>query len=236
MSALGQSSPGSDHDSARTEADILKVAVFVSGGGTNLQAILDQIADGRLPRVRVIGVLASRPGTFAEERARRAGIPAVVVSRSDCAGAEAYDQAVLSALESFPDGPPGLIVLAGFLSLLGPRLVRAYRGRIINVHPALVPSFCGPGMYGIRPHEAALTCGVRVTGATVHFVDEHYDEGPIILQKTVDVLPDDTPQTLQQRVMTEAEQVILPEAIRLFAANRIVIEGRTVRIKEKESI
>ncbi len=217
------------------EPDILKIAVFVSGGGTNLQAILDQIADGRLPGVRVIGVIASRSGTFAEERARRAGIPVAVVSRAACAGIDAYDDAMLAALDGFPGGPPGLIVLAGFLSLLGPRLVGTYSGRIINVHPALVPCFCGPGMYGIRPHEAVLARGVKVTGATVHFVDEHYDEGPIILQKAVAVEPGDTPQTLQQRVMKEAEQVILPEAIRLFASHRIVMDGRIVRIREEES-
>ena len=216
-----------------SEPDVLKLAVLVSGGGTNLQAIIDQIADGRLQQVRIIGVIASRPGTFAEERARRAGIPVAVVGRAACAGPEAYDEAMLSALTAFPEGPPGLIVLAGFLSLLGPQLVRQYSGRIINVHPALVPCFCGPGMYGIKPHEAALARGVKVTGATIHFVDENYDEGPIILQKAVDVLPDDTPQTLQQRVMKQAEQVILPEAIRLFAAHRIVIDGRIVRIREE---
>ena len=213
---------------------MLNVAVFVSGGGTNLQAILDQIADQRLRDVRIVGVLASRDGVFALERARLAGIPTAVVSRSRYPDMETYDQAMLDGLDRLSASPVDLIVLAGFLSLLGPELVRRYAGRIINVHPALIPSFCGPGMYGIRPHEAAIARGVRITGATVHVVDEAYDAGPIILQKAVAVLQDDTPQTLQLRVMQEAEQVILPEAIRLFAENRITINGRKVRIREDE--
>lgn len=217
------------------ERETLKIVIFVSGGGTNLQSIIDRIADGSLPGVRIVGVVASRPGIFAEQRARNAGIPVVIVRRADFDSPEAYDEAMISAVDAFAGEPPGLIVLAGFLSLLGPRLVRRFEGRIINVHPALLPCFCGPGMYGIKPHEAALARGVKVTGATVHFVDEHYDEGPIILQKAVDVHPGDTPQNLQQRVMKEAEQVILPEAIRLFAENRIVIEGRIVRIKGEQT-
>jgi phosphoribosylglycinamide formyltransferase 1 len=128
--------------------------------------------------------------------------------------------------------PVGLVVLAGFLSLLGPGTIEAYRGRIINVHPALIPSFCGSGMYGIKPHEAALAYGVKVTGATVHFVDEHYDDGPIILQKAVPILEDDTPQSLQSRVMEQAEQVILPQAIALFAAGRLRISGRRVIVEQ----
>lgn len=213
--------------------NVLNIAVFVSGSGTNLQAIIDHIADGRLPDVRISGVLASREGVYALERAHLAGIPSVVISRSRYPDLDTYDQAMLQALDVLTQEPVGLVVLAGFLSLLGPRLVRRYAGRIINVHPALIPSFCGPGMYGIKPHEAAIARGVRVSGATVHIVDEVYDAGPIILQKAVEVYQDDTPQTLQLRVMKEAEQVILPEAIRLFAEKRIAIDGRIVRIREE---
>lgn len=212
---------------------VLTLAVLVSGGGTNLQAIMDRIADQSLKNVRIAGVISSREGVYALDRARQAGIPTAVVSRSHYSNLDTYDQAMLNALDSIASEPIDLIVLAGFLSLLGAGLVHHYAGRIINVHPALIPSFCGPGMYGIRPHEAALARGVRVTGATVHLVDEVYDEGPIILQKAVSVLQDDTPQTLQLRVMKEAEQVILPEAIRLFAENRITIDGRKVRIREE---
>jgi len=211
---------------------VLNVLVLVSGGGTNLQAILERIADGGLPNVRIVGVLSSRDGVKALERARLAGIPTAVVTRSHYADLTAYYQAMLTAVDRLTADSVGLVVLAGFLSLLGPGFVHRFAGRIINVHPALIPSFCGPGMYGIRPHEAALARGVRVTGATVHLVDEAYDEGPILLQKAVDVHQDDTPETLQQRVMKEAEQVILPEAVRLFAEGRVAIEGRKVHIRE----
>lgn len=215
------------------KAVVLNIAVLVSGGGTNLQAILDQIAGQLLKNVHIALVISSREGTFAQERAKLAGIPSTVISRACFTNSAVYDKAMLNALESLSDAAIDLVVLAGFLSMVGPQVVRRYAGRIINVHPALIPSFCGPGMYGIRPHEAAIERGVRITGATVHIVNENYDDGPIILQKAVDVLPDDTPQTLQQRVMKEAEQVILPEAIRLFADNRIAIDGRKVRIKEE---
>lgn len=207
---------------------MLDIAVLVSGGGTNLQSIIDRIADHRLPGVRIVGVIASRPGTLAEQRAKLAGIPCRTVSRKDYPDLDSYDQAMLDLLKPWN---PGLLVLAGFLSLLGPRLVKAWHNRIINVHPSLIPAFCGPGLYGIRPHEAALAYGVRITGATVHLVDENYDEGPIILQKAVEVHQDDTPQSLQLRVMKEAEQVILPKAIALFAAGRIHFEGRRVVIE-----
>ncbi len=206
----------------------LDIAVLVSGGGTNLQAIIDRIADGRLPGVRIAGVIASRPGTKAEQRAAQAGIACQLVNRRDFADLAAYDRAMQAALAPWQ---PGLIVLAGFLSFLGQGMIDTYRNRIINIHPALIPSFCGDGMYGIRPHEAALAAGVKITGATVHFVDEHYDQGPIILQQAVDVRPDDTPESLQLRVMLEAEQVILPQAIALFAAGRLEIQGRQVIIK-----
>jgi phosphoribosylglycinamide formyltransferase 1 len=208
---------------------MLNIAVLVSGGGTNLQAIIDRIADGSLADVQISGVIASRPDTYAEVRAGKAGIPCRIVRRKDYPDIAAYDQAMLGALEQWP---VGLIVTAGFLSLLGPAVIEAYRGRIINVHPALIPSFCGPGMYGIRPHEAALAYGVKISGATVHFVDEHYDRGPIILQKAVPVLENDTPQSLQLRIMEQAEQIILPEAIGLFAAGRLQQSGRITHILE----
>jgi phosphoribosylglycinamide formyltransferase-1 len=206
---------------------MLDIAVLVSGGGTNLQAIIDRISDGDLSGVRIVGVIASRSGTMAEQRAVRANIPVKIVCRKDFPDPEAYDRAMIAALS---DWKPELIVLAGFLNLLGPTVVAAWRNRIVNVHPSLIPSFCGPGYYGIRPHEAVLASGACVTGATVHIVDEEYDRGPIILQKTVPVHADDTPQTLQLRVMQEAEQVILPKAIALFAAGRIQIEDRKVII------
>jgi phosphoribosylglycinamide formyltransferase-1 len=211
---------------------MLELAVLVSGGGTNLQAIIDRIADSSLSGVRVALVIASRPGTLAETRAVRAGIPCLVVARSDFASLADYDRAMLAALAPYPIG---LVVLAGFLCLLGPDFVAVYSGRMINVHPSLIPAFCGEGMYGIRPHEAALAYGVRLSGATVHFVDERYDQGPIILQKAVPVLADDTPQSLQLRVMEQAEQVLLPQAIGLFAAGRLICQGRKIIIEEESS-
>ena len=204
---------------------MLDVAVFVSGGGTNLQALLDHIADGRLPGVRIAFVLCSRRGAYAEQRARAAGLPVETVVRAECATPEEYDERILSLLARYDIG---LVVLAGFLSCLGPAVIDAYRDRILNVHPALLPAFGGEGMYGIRPHRAVLEAGVKVTGATVHFVDEAYDHGPIVLQKAVEVRDDDTPETLQARVMVEAEQVLLPEAVRLFAEGRLRVEGRRV--------
>ena len=209
---------------------MLNLAVFVSGGGTNLQAILDQIADGKLRQVRICCVIASRVGTYAEQRAIQAGIPCRVIARKSYGSLAAYDLDLIGALR--PHGID-LVVLAGFLSLLGPDFLAAFPGRIINIHPSLIPSFSGPGFFGIKPHEAALAYGVRITGATVHFVDTQYDNGPIILQKAVPVLADDTPQSLQTRVMLEAEQVILPQAIALYAAGRIQIQGRTTKIIEE---
>lgn len=205
----------------------MKIAVFVSGGGTNLQAIIDKISSGEIRNVEISEVIASNESAFAIERAKKAGIPAKVISKK-VLGAEAYDDATLTELNSLG---VELVVLAGFLSMLGPKTVAAYANRIINIHPALIPSFCGQGMYGIRPHEAVLAKGVKVSGATVHFVNEHYDEGPIILQKAVDVLPDDTPETLQKRIMKECEQVILPQAIQLIADGRIEVVNNLVRVK-----
>jgi phosphoribosylglycinamide formyltransferase 1 len=210
---------------------MFEIAVFVSGNGTNLQAVMDRIADGSLAGVKIACVIASRPGTYAETRALLAGIPCRMIRRADYPDLAAYDRVLLGTLAAWPIG---LVVLAGFLSLLGPDFVAAYRDRIINTHPALIPSFCGPGMFGLRPHEAALEYGVKITGATVHFADETYDHGPIILQKAVPVHEDDTPRSLQLRVMEQAEQVLLPQAIALFAAGRLKICGRKTIIEEEQ--
>lgn len=202
----------------------MKIAVFVSGGGTNLQAIIDRIKDGSLKNVEIALVIASNDKAYALQRAADNNIPAVVMSVKNYESREIWDDAVLAKLN---ESGAELIVLAGYLSLLGEKTVKAFNNRIINIHPALIPSFCGKGMYGIRPHEAALERGVKVSGATVHIVNENYDEGPILLQKCVDVLPDDTPETLQKRIMKECEQVILPKAIQLFADGKIkVINNR----------
>lgn len=203
----------------------MKIAVFVSGGGTNLQAIIDKIASGEIKNVEIAEVIASNNKAYAIERAKNAGIPSKVISKKELG--DAYDEATLQELNSLG---VDLVVLAGFLSMLGPKTVQAYANRIINIHPALIPAFCGQGMYGIRPHEAVLAKGVKVSGATVHFVNEHYDEGPIILQKAVDVLPDDTPETLQKRIMVECEQVILPKAIQLIADGKIEVVNNLVRV------
>ncbi len=210
---------------------MLKVGVLVSGGGTNLQAILDQKAAGYLPECEFVSVVASKPGVYALERAAKFGIPGTVISKKDYGSQEEYDLALVSHFQSLG---VGLVVMAGFLSILGKNFVEAYKGRIINVHPALIPSFCGPGYYGLKPHIAALEYGVKVAGATVHFVELEADSGPIILQKAVNILPEDTPESLQRRVMEEAEWNILPEAIKLFSENRLEISGRHVIIKEEQ--
>lgn len=186
------------------------IAVLVSGGGTNLQAILDAEARGENPHGKVTLVVASKPGVYALERAADAGVESTVVCRKDYADSEAFDAALVRVLQ---EHNIDVVVLAGFLSVLGPSVIAAYRDRILNVHPSLIPSFCGPGFYGLRVHEAALARGVKVTGATVHLVNEECDGGPILLQKAVDILPGDTPETLQKRVMVQAEWQLLPEAL-----------------------
>ena len=206
----------------------MKIAVFVSGGGTNLQAIIDNTKDGILKDIEIVLVLSSSKDAYALERAANNGIKSVVVSKKDFDSVEAWDDAVVSAVEA---SGAELIVLAGYLSLMGPKIVSKYSNRIINIHPALIPSFCGAGMYGIRPHKAALAKGVKVSGATVHFVNENYDEGPILLQKAVDVLPDDTPETLQRRIMEQCEWKILPQAIRLIADGKVVIENNICYVR-----
>ena len=205
----------------------MKIAVFVSGGGTNLQAIIDNTKDGILKDIEISLVLSSSKTAYALERAADNGIKSAVVSKKDFDSIESWDDAVLAAVE---DSGAELIVLAGYRSLMGPKVVAKYSNRIINIHPALIPSFCGAGMYGIRPHQAALAKGVKVSGATVHFVNENYDEGPILLQKAIDVLPNDTPETLQKRIMQECEWKILPEAIRLIADGRVMIENNIARV------
>ena len=207
----------------------MKIAVFVSGGGTNLQAIIDNIKSGYLKGVSISLVVASNNEAYALTRAADNGIPSTVLSVKSFPSREEWDDAVLKAVT---DSGAELIVLAGYLSLLGEKTVKAFSNRIINIHPALIPSFCGAGMYGIKPHKAVLARGVKVSGATVHFVNENYDEGPIILQKAVDVLPDDTPESLQKRIMKECEQVILPKAIRLIADGKITNENNIAYVKE----
>lgn len=208
---------------------MLKIGVLVSGGGTNLQAIFDKIDEGILKNCAVVTVVGSRDGIYALERARSRGIPTKVISRKSFGKVEDYDSALISHMKQFN---VDLVVLAGFLSLLGEGFVKEYKNSVINIHPSLIPSFCGKGFYGIIPHRKALEYGVKVTGATVHFVEFEYDSGPIILQKAVDVLPEDTPETLQRRVMEQAEWVLLPEAIRLFSEGRLKLDGRKVIITQ----
>lgn len=198
---------------------MLKVGVLVSGGGTNLQAILDAIDAGRVKNAKVSFVFSNNANAYALERAKNAGIEAMALSPSSFETREEFNQAMLRALK---ERNLDLIVLAGFLVKIPPEMVEAFRGRIINIHPSLIPSFCGVGYYGLKVHEAALKRGVKVTGATVHYVDEGMDSGPIILQKAVEVKSGDTPKRLQQRVMEEAEWMILPQAIHQIANNEEV--------------
>ena len=208
---------------------MLKTAVLVSGGGTNLQAILDAMDEGRITNTSVEVVISNNPGSYALKRAEKHNIPALCLSPKSYDSREQYYQALLETLQSYETQ---LIVLAGCMVVMPKAVVEAYPNQIINVHPALIPSFCGTGCYGLHVHEKALERGVKVTGATVHFVDEGTDTGPIILQKAVEILPKDTPETLQRRVMEQAEWQILPQAIDLIANGKIVVEQKTARIKE----
>ena len=207
---------------------MLKTAVLVSGGGTNLQAILDAVDAGEITNAEISVVISNNPGAYALERARAKGVEAVCISPKGLGTREQFDQALLDKLRS--EGVD-LIVLAGFLVVIPEMLVRAYPNRIINVHPSLIPSFCGTGYYGLKVHEAALARGVKVTGATVHFVDAGTDTGPIILQKAVEIREGDTPQILQRRVMEQAEWVILPKAIDLIANGRVTVEKGLAHIR-----
>lgn len=208
---------------------MLNIAVLVSGGGTNLQALIDAQNRGEIPGGRIVRVIASRPDAGALERAKKADIPGAVVRRRDYADADAFDAALLAELDGCE---ADLVVLAGYLSILSKSVVSRYANRILNVHPSLIPSFCGKGYYGLKVHEAVLNYGVKVTGATVHFVNEVPDGGAIIFQKAVDIRPDDTPQTLQRRVMEQAEWLLLPRAVALFCAGKIRVEGRRAFVEE----
>ena len=208
---------------------MLRVGVMVSGGGTNLQAILDSIDNGTIRNARVEAVISNNRSAYALERARNHGIEAVCVSPRDYESREQFNEALLEKVNEYQ---LDLIVLAGFLVAIPAAMIQRYRNRIINIHPSLIPSFCGVGYYGLKVHEAALKRGVKVTGATVHFVDEGTDTGPILLQKPVEVKEGDTPEILQRRVMEEAEWVIMPKAIDLIANGRIIVEDGIVKTKE----
>ena len=193
---------------------MLKICVCVSGGGTNLQAIIDAIDNGTITNSKIVRVISNNKGVYALERAQKHNIDAMAISPKDYETRELFNEALLAAIDEVE---ADLIVLAGFLVVIPEKMIQKYRNRIINIHPSLIPAFCGTGYYGLKVHEAALERGVKVTGATVHFVDEGTDTGPIILQKAVEVLPGDTPKELQQRVMEEAEWKILPQAINLIS-------------------
>lgn len=205
----------------------MRIAVLVSGGGTNLQALIDAAARGELGGGEIALVLASKPGVYALERAANAGIESVVLARKEYGDSDAYTKALVDKLT---EKKIDLVVLAGFMIIIGEGMYKAFPNRIINVHPALIPSFCGQGFYGLHVHEAALAKGVKVSGATVHFVTPECDAGPIILQKAVEVREDDTPESLQKRIMEEAEWKILPLAVSLFCQGRLKVENNKVRI------
>jgi len=206
---------------------MVRIAVLVSGGGTNLQALIDAQSRGELKNGRIAAVLSSRPDAYALERAARAGIPGYVAARKDYPSSQAMTAALVDKLKGLDID---LVVLAGFMVILTGEMVRAFPNAILNVHPALIPSFCGAGYYGLHVHEAALAYGVKLTGATVHFVNEEPDGGPIVLQKAVEILEGDTPEVLQRRVMEQAEWHILPQAVSLFCEGRLRVEGRIVHI------
>ena len=208
---------------------MLKLAVLVSGGGTNLQAIIDSIADGRITNAEIKVVISNNKNAYALERASKAGIPAKALSPKDFTDREAFNDALLQALI---DSEADLVVLAGCLVVIPPKIVEHFKNRIINIHPSLIPSFCGKDYYGLKVHEGVLNRGVKVTGATVHFVDDGTDTGPIILQKAVEVHQDDTPKSLQLRVMEEAEWVIMPRAIDLIANGKVKVEGGKALIEQ----
>ena len=207
-----------------------RIAVLVSGGGTNLQALLDAQERGEITNGEIALVVSNVPGAYALERAAKAGVETITVRKKDFSDTDAFCAALAGELQK---RDIGLVVLAGFLSILDEHFVRTFENRIINIHPSLIPSFCGKGYYGLTVHERALERGVKVTGATVHFVNEGADEGPIILQKAVDILPGDTPEVLQKRVMEQAEWKLLPQAVALFCQGRLTVTGNQVHIKEE---
>ena len=208
---------------------MLKIAVLVSGGGTNLQAIIDKIAEGVITNTEIAVVISNNKNAYALERAKQAGIEAVCVSPKDYENREQFNQEFLKTLDSYQ---VDLVVLAGFLVVIPPAMIQKYENRIINIHPSLILSFCGTGYYGLKVHEGALARGVKVTGATVHFVDEGTDTGPIILQKAVEVQNGDTPEILQRRVMEQAEWEILPRAIHLIANGKVTVKDKKAVVEE----
>ena len=208
---------------------MLKLAVCVSGGGTNLQAIMDAIDNGTITNARIEVVISNNKNAYALERAKKHGIQSVCIFPKDYESREAFNQDFLARLDSYQ---VDLVVLAGFLVVIPEAMIKSYRNRIINIHPSLIPSFCGTGYYGLKVHEGVLNRGVKVTGATVHFVDEGTDTGPIILQKAVEVKQDDTPEVLQRRVMEQAEWIIMPKAIDLIANGRVTVSNGHVQIHE----
>lgn len=206
---------------------MLKIAVCVSGGGTNLQAIIDGIENQTITNTQIKVVISNNKNAYALERAKQHGIEAVCIRPKDYESREAFNEDFLAKLDSYN---VDLVVLAGFLVVIPPQMIVKYRNRIINIHPSLIPSFCGTGYYGLKVHEGALARGVKVTGATVHFVDEGTDTGPIILQKAVAVEEGDTPETLQRRVMEQAEWIIMPQAINLIANGKVSVTDHKVTI------
>lgn len=208
---------------------MLNIAVLVSGGGTNLQALIDAQAAGQIVNGKIACVIASKPGVYALERAAKADIPSEILLRKNYSSMEEYDEALIATLEKHKID---LIVLAGFMTIISDRVIRKFANRMINIHPSLIPSFCGEGFYGLRVHEVALAKGVKVSGATVHFVNEICDGGPIILQKAVDVLDNDTPETLQKRIMEQAEWKILPKAVSLYCQGKLTVKDNKVYIAE----
>jgi len=205
-----------------------KLAVFVSGGGTNLQAIIDSAASGTLKNVEITAVFSSSRKAYALERAENAGIPSFCFVPKEFDSREAFTDAMMEKLKELEID---LIALAGYMVVLDPRIVREFQYRVVNIHPSLIPSFCGKGNYGIHVHENALARGVKLAGATTHLIDDGTDTGPIVLQKAIPVLDDDTPETLQERVMKECEHQILPETIQLMADERLVVDGNRVFIR-----
>ena len=208
-----------------------RIAVLVSGGGTNLQALLDAQGRGELINGTISAVISSSPEAYALKRAERAGVPGHVLRREDYPDVDAMTRALVALLRSLKID---LVVMAGYMTIVSNALFQAYENAVINIHPSLIPSFCGRGCYGLHVHEKALEYGVKVSGATVHFVSEECDAGPIILQQAAEVLPDDTPESLQRRIMEQCEWKLLPRAVSLFCQDRLKVEGRTVRILNAE--
>ena len=208
---------------------MLRALSMVSGGGTNLQAIIDTVKNGMITNTELVGVISNNKNAYALTRAEENGIDAKCISPKDYESREVFNQELLKAVDAYE---PDLIVLAGYLVVIPPEMIKKYKNRIINIHPSLIPSFCGTGYYGLKVHEAALARGVKVVGATVHFVDEGTDTGPIILQKAVEVQNGDTPEVLQRRVMEQAEWKILPRAIDLIANGKVEVEGHRTIVTE----